>query len=198
MKLTIIVEDGAVYRNGICFSGLSWGGTPENVRALQWNAAAGWIEFNDGTPNEAIDALPVWAQNALAAWELADVENTPAPPTFEDLKQAKREAVNARRDELETSGFLFNGVLFDSDQRSANRILFAALAAQSAIATGTPYAVDWAAADNSVVTLDAYGVVGMAVALAQSGAVNFYAAKDLKAEIDAAETQEQLDAIIIP
>lgn len=94
MKLTIIPSDGAVYENGICYSDLTWQGTPLNVHALQWADVSGWIEFNDGTPNENITTLPVWAQNAEAAWAVA---NTPAPPPDPippTAEQNKQTAVN--------------------------------------------------------------------------------------------------------
>jgi hypothetical protein len=92
MKLTIIPVDGAVYKDALCYSGLIWEGTPSNVHALQWLDTSGWIEFNDGTPNENITVLPDWADNALAAWQVAyDNSHKPAPdplpPTAEQNKQ---------------------------------------------------------------------------------------------------------------
>ncbi len=89
MKLTIIPVDGAVYENGVCYSGLTWEGTPVNVHALQWQDIAGWIEFNDGQPNEEITSLPSWALNAEAAWTVA---NTPVPPPLPTAEQNKQTA----------------------------------------------------------------------------------------------------------
>ena len=77
MKLTIIPIDGQVYENGLCYSDLIWSGTPIDVHALQWQDVKGWIEFNDGKPNEDITILPDWANNAMDAWTVA---NTPVPP----------------------------------------------------------------------------------------------------------------------
>ena len=78
MKLTIIPIDGAVYEDGLCYLNLVWEGTPADVHALQWQDTEGWIEYNDVTiPNEDITALPQWADNAMAAWTVA---NTPLPP----------------------------------------------------------------------------------------------------------------------
>lgn len=93
MKLTIIPSDGAVCENGVCYSGLSWEGTPANVHALQWDNGAGWIEFNDGTPNEDITVLPQWALNAEAAWDAAANPPPPPAPTPEEIQaQNKSEA----------------------------------------------------------------------------------------------------------
>lgn len=90
MKLTIIPSDGAVYENGVCYSGLTWDGTPTDVHALQYDSDLlyGWIEFNDGKPNEDIFELPQWALNAEAAWTEANKPPAPpGPPTAEENKQ---------------------------------------------------------------------------------------------------------------
>ena len=53
MKLTIIVEDNAVYVDGVMKAyaplplDLTQCGIPSNVHALQWKETAGWIEFED-------------------------------------------------------------------------------------------------------------------------------------------------------
>lgn len=93
MKLTIIPIDGAVYKDNQSFLSLSWSGTPSNVHALQWQDTSGWIEFNDGTPNQDISELPDWANNAVTAWDNADyAEKNPPAPTPEQI-QAKNKAI---------------------------------------------------------------------------------------------------------
>ena len=84
MKLTIIPSDGSVYENNVNYIGLTWQGTPANVHALQWLDVEGSIEYNDGTPNESINVLPQWANNAMDAWTVA---NTPIPTTAIQNKQ---------------------------------------------------------------------------------------------------------------
>jgi hypothetical protein len=128
--------------------------------------------------------------------EIASI--TKPTKTLQEIKDEKRKAINAKRDEKEASGFLYNGVSFDSDQRSANRILCAAIVAQAALASGQTLNVDWTAADNSVVPLDAAGIVGLAVALAQAGTANFYTAKALKQQVDAAATIEEVEGVPLP
>jgi hypothetical protein len=78
MKLTIIPIDGAVYKDGVSYSGLDLSSAPADVHALQFNDATnkGWIEFadsDDGTKpqNEAITSLPTWATTAAAKWDEA-------------------------------------------------------------------------------------------------------------------------------
>jgi hypothetical protein len=95
MKLTIIPSDGAVYENNLCYSNLTWEGTPENVSALQWLDTAGWIEFKtnlDGTKpeNETITVLPQWADNAMAAWTVANTPVPPTPPTPEQIQATNK------------------------------------------------------------------------------------------------------------
>ena len=93
MLLTIIPSDGAVYEDGLCYSPLTWSGTPANVHALQWQNVAGWIEFNDGTPNESITVLPTWANDALLQWEQANTPpvnpTEPTIPTSVSMRQAR-------------------------------------------------------------------------------------------------------------
>lgn len=76
MKLTIIPSDGAVYKDGYSYSGLSLTGVPKNVHALQWDGEAGWIEFVSESEfrkpaNQIIDALPDWASASVVAWQAA-------------------------------------------------------------------------------------------------------------------------------
>ena len=78
MKITIIVEDGAVYKDGVSYSNLDLSSTPTNVHAVQFNDTTniGWIEFkdnDDGTKpqNESLTSLPDWAITALTKWNNA-------------------------------------------------------------------------------------------------------------------------------
>ena len=87
MNLVIIPSDNAVYQNNISYSNLLWEGTPSNVHALQWFDTSGWIEFNDGKPNETIDSLPPWVNNAINAWNVANTSVPPSLPTAEQNKQ---------------------------------------------------------------------------------------------------------------
>jgi len=78
MKLTIIRADGAVYKDGVSYSGLDLAAVPADVHALQWKDTKGWIEFVDsdnGTKpqNETITALPAWANTAMTKWDEAKV-----------------------------------------------------------------------------------------------------------------------------
>lgn len=72
MKLTIIKDDGSVYKDNVFYSNLSLPTVPSDVHALQWNESVGHIEFVDNVKaNEAITELPSWANDALNAWQQA-------------------------------------------------------------------------------------------------------------------------------
>jgi hypothetical protein len=78
MKLTIIRADGAVYKDGVSYSGLDLTAVPADVHALQWKDTKGWIEFadsDDGTKpqNELITTLPTWATTAMTKWDEAKI-----------------------------------------------------------------------------------------------------------------------------
>lgn len=82
MRLTIIVPDKTVCKDGVCYSGITWQGTPDNVRALQWYGTYGVVELTDYT-NEDVTELPPWAISAEAAWDTAANPPPPPPPTPE-------------------------------------------------------------------------------------------------------------------
>ena len=77
MKLTIIVDDQAVYKDRVSFNPVDVSAAPSNVHALQFDTVTntGHIEFKDGQ-NQTITSLPDWAITAsnnydtdLAAYE---------------------------------------------------------------------------------------------------------------------------------
>lgn len=92
MKLTIIPVDGSVGEDGKFYDGLNLSSCsiPANVHALQWDGAAGSIEFNEPIPNEEIIVLPSWANCCMTKWTEA---NTPVPPQPATAEQNKTTAV---------------------------------------------------------------------------------------------------------
>lgn len=118
-------------------------------------------------------------------------------PTIEQLKADLLVAINAERDRREESGFPYRNQLLDSTPRSVQRITAAALAAQAAQTAGQPFNIEWACADNSTLTLDAAGVIGMPVALAQHASALHAHARTLKMRVEAAGSEAELDTIDI-
>jgi hypothetical protein len=91
MKLTIIPVDGSVGEDEVFYNNLDLSSCaiPANVHALQWDGVAGWIEFNESTPNEEITSLPAWANCCMTKWTAA---NTPVPPQPPSAGQNKATA----------------------------------------------------------------------------------------------------------
>lgn len=72
MRLTIIPSDKFISVDGAGLHAsnddFSW--VAPNVRAVQWYGDRGEVEFNDGSPNEAISELGPFAE-AIPKWEAA-------------------------------------------------------------------------------------------------------------------------------
>jgi hypothetical protein len=89
MQLTIIPSDGNVIENGMGYINLDLSSCaiPSNIRALQWQDTAGWLEFWDNPNNEDITTLPSWVDCCLAKWtEANQPPPPPGPPTAEENK----------------------------------------------------------------------------------------------------------------
>lgn len=119
-----------------------------------------------------------------------EIVETPEP-TLEELKLAKRAEINRYRDAEEQGGFEYMGKVFDSDQVSCIRISSAAQATQYA----DDATITWTTQDNSTIDLNKSQLAGLVVALAQHSNECHQKATELKAKIDACESQEELDAI---
>jgi hypothetical protein len=118
--------------------------------------------------------------------------------TIEEIRAVRWAEVKAQRDLLEASGFPYLGKRLDSDARSVQRINTAVQAAQAALAAGVAFPIVWTCADNSLLPLDAAGVVGMPVALATYADQLHQAAKALRAQIEAATTFAEVQAVAWP
>lgn len=108
---------------------------------------------------------------------------------LEELKQAKRDEINKARDEAEQGGFEYLGRVFDSDQVSCIRMMGArdALALAPEAAT-----ITWTCQDNSTIELNHSQLSGLVAALASWSNECHQKATQLKAQVDAAETEEEL------
>jgi hypothetical protein len=73
MRLSIIIPDALVVKNGLAHAGLDLAsaGIPATVHALQWMGTEGMIEHEDANV-EMIATLPFWAGIALDLWEARD------------------------------------------------------------------------------------------------------------------------------
>lgn len=200
------MHEAAVYRDAD-------GNVPTNHDDGEWRVVSDWRgvplwSTTTGEPMQ-IDIIGV----APADIGATDIERTELTTTWDGTGwvvdaaliarrlSARQEAmladISAERDRREESGFPYRGKVLDSTPRSVQRITAAALAAQAALAAGQPFLIDWTCADNSALPLDATGVIGMPVALAQYAAALHAHSRALKATVEAAADQAALDAIDI-
>lgn len=128
------------------------------------------------------------------SWVYEEIQK-PKEPTLEELKAEKRFEINQARDTAEQGGFEYMGKVFDSDPISCQRISCAAQA-MSFLPASEENKIVWTCQDNSTIELTAAELSGLVVALSQWSIKCHTKASELKAQIDAAKTAEELEAII--
>lgn len=111
-------------------------------------------------------------------------------------KRLKRVSeINAERDRREQGTFPYMSKQVQCDPISVQRISVAAATAQMALAANVAYSVDWSCADNSILTLDALGVLGMMQALGTHGIAIHYYARTLKDQVAVSNDPESIDIL---
>lgn len=172
------------------FCGGAWRVVPDWRGVPLWDITSGEAVSigRPGTTPEEIGATDIEHADPATVWDGAGwvVDAVLKAQCLLELRTRYLAAINAERDQREEAGFPYRGKTLDSTPRSVQRLTAASLAAQAALATGLPFAIDWTCADNSVLSLDAAGVIGMPVALAQHAAALHSHARSLKAAVDAA------------
>jgi hypothetical protein len=140
----------------------------------------------------------VMADGQIVEW------NRPEPkPTQAEIDAAtipaKRaqiiQQINAERDRREQLNFPYAGKLIDSDPVSVQRITVASSTASMALSAGVPFELDWSCADNTLLMLDAMGVLGMMQALGSHGLALHMHSRGLKAAVLASEDPESIDIL---
>lgn len=117
-----------------------------------------------------------------------------APP-IGPIKDKARADIITKRNAAITGGFTYLGKTIDSDRDSVMAITGAAVAALAAKSAGLPYSVEWTCADDSTLTLDADGVLGMSVALAMFADAQHTKARPLKDAIKAAKDSDEIGKV---
>ncbi|GAA0745203.1 DUF4376 domain-containing protein [Sphingomonas sp. ABOLD] len=121
-------------------------------------------------------------------------------PMAGDLQLAKARAwaaVKAARDRAADGGC--DSALGRVDTTDRSRILISGTVQMAQIdkAAGRPFSVDWTMADNSPVAHDADAIIALGVAVGMHTAACWDRAQQLRGEIEAAETVEEVAAIDI-
>ena len=138
-----------------------------------------WAEKPDGyyTPEE---------------WEALHPTPTPPEPTLDELKAQKKSAIAAARYEAETAGTTVNGITIDTGRDSQALITGAALAAM----LDENYSLNWKTTAGFI-HLTAPEIIAVAQSVRAHVQSCFDREGELVALVDAAETKEDLDEIII-
>lgn len=104
--------------------------------------------------------------------------------------------IQTARDAVIFGTFMWDGSTFQSDATSQQRIQGAVIMAQLAKIADQSYSVDWTLDDNTVRTLSADDVIGVGLALGSMVQTTFAKAQQLRTQLDAATTLEQVAAIV--
>lgn len=149
-----------------------------------------------GTSFQDLHALGARTARALPDGTIeADVSATlgqVASVALDRVRKIQRAEVVSSRNATITGGFTYLGKQIDSDRDSVMAITGAATAALAAKATSLPYSVVWTCADDSTLTLDADGVLGMVVTLAMFADAQHAKARPLKEAIAVEKDPEKI------
>jgi len=113
------------------------------------------------------------------------------PRTPQDHKDAKWTELKEARSQAEYAGFTWDGSVFDSNAISQQRITGAVTLAQM----DAEFSIDWTLANNAARTLSATDMKGVGAALGLHVATQFAHAQDLRMQLDAAQTPEEVAAL---
>ena len=114
---------------------------------------------------------------------------------MEEAKESAKLLVNGWRDVAERSGLSAYGKIFDSDDKSTQRLLGASQAAAIAKQLGQALSIEWTCADNTTLVMDADMLIEIPVVMAQAADALHKKARLLKERIDAATTLEEITSI---
>lgn len=165
--------------------------------AMVWNGAT-WQEVEDHRGTEYWLQGDVYGTPAHEMKELGPLPEgatTTAPEkTLDELKADKLAALKAERDAKEVEPIEYNGHLYDYDEKARDRINAAIIALELA---GTEAALEWTCADNTDATVTAADLKNIIAAVAVRSNALHVAYRTAKAAVEAAETKEDLEAIVL-
>lgn len=110
------------------------------------------------------------------------------PRTLDEIKAQKWAEIKSQRDQLEFSGFEFEGGIYDSDQVSQGRIMGAAAAGMDQV---------WTLADNTTTYLTANELVQLYQALQMHIAITHQRGRAAREAIMSATTKDEVESITL-
>jgi hypothetical protein len=141
-------------------------------------------------PDDPHGLFPLVEEYAAGNPDKVTIEQPPAPPTLEEVKTAKLFEIAAARYTEETSGVVVDGATIKTDRESQALITGAALAATQ----DSNYTCNWKT-EQGFVTLSAEQIIAVATAVREHVQAAFDKEAERTAEIAAAETIEDVQAI---
>ena len=119
-----------------------------------------------------------------------DKEPEPPKPTFEELKQQKIQELKWERDRKEVEPIVYNGKLYDYDDKARDRINAAIIALDL---QGEKASIEWTLADNSNVTVTANDLRAVIGAVAVRSNTLHVAYRTAKEKVEACKTEQELE-----
>lgn len=123
-----------------------------------------------------------------------DKEPEPPKPTFEELKQQKIQELKRERDRKEVEPIVYNGKLYDYDDKARDRINAAIIALDL---QGEKASIEWTLADNSNVTVTANDLRAVIGAVAVRSNTLHVAYRTAKEKVEACKTEQELEKITL-
>lgn len=162
------------------WTGESWQEAEDRRGTKYWLPGEGY-----GTPAHEMKALGPLPEGAT----------TTAPEkTLDELKADKLAALKAERDSKEVEPIEYNGNSFDYDEKARDRINAAIIALEVA---GEDANLEWTCADNTDATVTAADLRNIIAAVAVRSNTLHIAYRTAKTAVEAAESKEDLEAIVL-
>lgn len=170
---------------------------PQDGYVNVWNGTA-WEQVEDnrgveywlhddkyGAPARGMKELGALPEGAIL---------TPPKQTLDELKTAKIAALKEERDTKEVESIEYNGHLYDYDDKARDRINAAIIALELA---GAEASLEWTCADNTDATVTAADLRNIIAAVAVRSNTLHIAYRTAKTAVEAAESKEDLEAIVL-
>jgi hypothetical protein len=120
------------------------------------------------------------------------------PRDLASLKAAHWIGIKAERDQREYGTFTWDGSEFDCNRDSTAKIMGAVQTAMLSAQAGQSFSVDWTLADNTVRVMSGVDMISAGMTLMAAVSNLYETSRTLRAQIDAATTAEEVQAITWP
>lgn len=165
--------------------------------AMVWNGKE-WQEAEDHRGTKYWLLEDVYGTPAHEMKELGALPKgatlTPPEQTLAELKEAKRAALKAERDQKEVLPIEYNGNSFDYDDKARDRINAAIIALDMA---GDEATLQWTTADNTNAIVTAQDLRNIIAAVAMRSNTLHEQYRTAKEAVNAAETKEEVEAVTL-